>query len=132
MPATTDLDVTVLDDDTTRFVALRGDVDIATVGRAAVVLLDALLTGYETVVLDLARVTFLDSCGLHLAMNATQVAAAQGVRFVVVPGPPHVQRIFALTGVGSVVPFAARPRLRSSAAASPIPRSAEGGPHVHG
>ena len=132
MPATTDLDVTVLDDGTTRLVALRGDVDIATVGRAEVVLLDALLTGPETVVLDLARVTFLDSCGLHLAMNATQVAAAQGVRFIVVPGPPHVQRIFALAGVASVVPFAARPRLSFSTGASTVPRTAQGGPHVHG
>jgi anti-sigma B factor antagonist len=106
MLPTNALDVTVLDHGTTRLVALRGEVDIATVSHAEVVLLDALLTGSETVVLDLAGVTFLDTCGLHLAMNATKIAAVQDVRFVIVPGPPHVQRVFQLAGVLSDVPFA--------------------------
>ena len=81
------------------------------------------LAPVNELMLDLAGVTFLDSCGLHLAMNATQLAAAQGVRFVVAPGPPHVQRIFELSGVVSVVPFAAR---------SGLSPSTEGGPDVHG
>ena len=105
MPATTDLQITVLDYGTTRVVALSGEVDIATAGQAEVVLLDAMLTGSETVVLDLARVAFMDSCGLHLAMDATKIAAVQGVRFVIVPGPPHVQRVFELARVVPDVSF---------------------------
>jgi anti-anti-sigma factor len=106
MPATTDLEVTVLDRGTTRLVALSGEVDIASAGQAQVVLRDALLTGSETVLLDLAGVTFVDSGGVHLVLEATKVAAAHGVRFVIVPGPPQVLRVFELAGVLGDVPFA--------------------------
>ena len=39
-------------------------------------------------------------------MNATKIAAVQDVRFFIVPGPPHVQRVSQLGGVVSDVPFA--------------------------
>lgn len=106
MSATSALRLTVLDHGTTRLLLLAGEVDIATVGRVRAALRTALREDVETLVLDLAAVTFMDSSGLHLARDATTGAARAGVRFVVLPGPPHVQRLFEVSGTALEVPFA--------------------------
>jgi anti-sigma B factor antagonist len=106
MPTTADLEMTVLDHGTTRLLTLTGELDIASVEHAKRVLRDALLTGSETVVLDLAGVAFLDLRGVDLVLDATKLAAAEAVRLVIVPGPPQVQRVFELAGVLSALPFA--------------------------
>ena len=74
--------------------------------QAQRVLRDALVTGSETVVLDLAGVTFLDLRGVNVVLDATKLATAEAVRLVILPGAPQVQRVFELAGVLSVVPFA--------------------------
>ena len=60
--------------------------------------------GYESVVLDLGGVTFMDSSGLRAAIEASKAATGRGLRFAMVPGPPAVQRIFAITGTSDMFP----------------------------
>ena len=48
--------------------------------------------------LDLRGVTFLDSTGLHLVLEADAASRAQGWEFGLIGGPAHVQRVFDLTG----------------------------------
>ena len=60
--------------------------------------------GYRSVVLDLGGVTFMDSSGLRTAIEASKAATGRGLRFAMVPGPPAVQRIFAITGTEELFP----------------------------
>ena len=68
--------------------------------------------GYRAMVLDLGGVTFMDSSGLRAAIEASKAAAGRGLRFAMVPGPPAVQRIFAITGTEDMFPPPAPRRAR--------------------
>jgi anti-anti-sigma factor len=50
-------------------------------------------------VLDLEQTTFMDSTGVHIVLECQRRAQAQDVHFVVLPGPPGVQRVLELCGV---------------------------------
>jgi anti-anti-sigma factor len=50
-------------------------------------------------VIDLRELTFMDSTGVHLLLEARRACAASGRRLRIVPAPPHVQRALALCGV---------------------------------
>jgi anti-sigma B factor antagonist len=51
------------------------------------------------VVLDLRRLTFMDSTGLRLVIRWDTAAREQGFEFAIVPGPEVVQRVIRLTGM---------------------------------
>jgi anti-anti-sigma factor len=65
------------------------------------------------VILDLRGTTFLDSAGLHLAVDATASAARNGIQFSIIAGPPDVQRTFIVAGL-SELPFVDVPAGRAS------------------
>ena len=78
-------------------VALRGELDLSTVAS-----LDEELARVESstegvVVLDLSKLTFLDSTGLRCVVTADERAREAGRRMVIVRGPLSVQRVFAIT-----------------------------------
>ncbi len=70
------------------------------------------LGAYDALVLDLSELGFVDSTGLSLAIREHLRASLEGFRLVLVHGPEDVQRVFALTGLDSFLPFA--PDLRSA------------------
>jgi anti-anti-sigma factor len=73
------------------------------------------VAGFTRVVLDLRDVTFLDSSGLHLAMDAQAASAADGWEFGIIEGPADVQRAFEIVGLSDRLPYvdpAELPRLR--------------------
>jgi len=78
---------------------------MATVGQIREQLENATATGATHVVLDLRGVTFLDSTGLHLALDADAASRAQGWKFGLIGGPADVQRVFELTGARVRLPF---------------------------
>jgi anti-anti-sigma factor len=82
-----------------------GDVDIDTVGEIRERLETATAAGAKLVVLDLRGVTFLDSTGLHMVLEADARSRAQGWEFGLVGGPADVQRVFDVTGVRASLPF---------------------------
>ena len=82
-----------------------GEVDIETVGQIREQLKNAAATGAKHVVLDLRGVTFLDSTGLHLVLEADVASRAQHWEFGLIGGPAHVQRVFDLTGARARLPF---------------------------
>lgn len=106
MATTSALTITTHDHGTTRLVTLAGELDIASAGPVWTAVDEALGAGAETVVLDLAALGFTDSSGVHLVLRATRAARIRGARFVVLPGPPHVQAVFELAGAAPEVPFA--------------------------
>jgi anti-sigma B factor antagonist len=92
-----------------------GDVDLDTVDVVRAQLDELRAAGFTRVVLDLRGATFLDSTGLHLALEAQAASAADGWEFGIIEGPANVQRAFELAGLGKRLPFvdpAALPRLR--------------------
>lgn len=78
-------------------VALRGELDLSTVGQVQDELRRVEALAPPLVVLDLSRLTFLDSSGLRCVVTAAERAKGQERRFVVVRGPQPVQRVFSIT-----------------------------------
>lgn len=81
-----------------------GEIDYETgdVVRSAVAhFLDA---GFAQIVVDLRKVTFIDSSGLRVLIKARQAAAERKIGFSVAPGPPAVQRLFKVTGTADLFP----------------------------
>jgi len=78
-------------------VLLTGELDLSTVDKVEQELTRVEALGPAIVVLDLSRLTFLDSSGLRLIVGADQRARRESRRFVVVRGPDTVQRVFSIT-----------------------------------
>jgi anti-anti-sigma factor len=78
-------------------VALRGELDLSTVGKVQDELRRVEASSPRVVVLDLSKLTFLDSTGLRCLVTADERARDQGRRVVIVRGPEAVQRVFSIT-----------------------------------
>ena len=76
-------------------VELTGELDTATVPQL-VAELDA---GTRHVGVDLGGLTFVDSSGMRVLVEAHRAAAQHGIEFAVLPGPPAVQRAFEMAGL---------------------------------
>ena len=62
---------------------------------------DELLTRVRgVVVLDLRELTFMDCTGIHVGVAANNRGRQAGAHLVLVRGPSHVDRLFALVGTG--------------------------------
>jgi anti-sigma B factor antagonist len=55
--------------------------------------------GGRRVVLDLRRLSFMDSTGLRLVIRWDAAARSEDFEFAIVPGAEIVQRVFRLTGM---------------------------------
>jgi anti-anti-sigma factor len=74
-----------------------GELDLASVDAVDGEVRQLRRSGFDQVVLDLRRLTFMDSSGLRLLLDLRDDAARDGLDLVLVPGPPAVQRVFELT-----------------------------------
>jgi anti-sigma B factor antagonist len=82
-----------------------GEIDLASVGCVRRTVDRSVGAGCERVVLDLRGVTFLDSAGVHLALDADAAARRAGWELLLMEGPAPVQRTFELTGARDRLPF---------------------------
>jgi anti-sigma B factor antagonist len=80
------------------WVHLAGELDRATTPQLAWTLSEPPLVEAPLVVLDLRGLTFIDSAGLEVIVQASIRARRRERRLLVVRGIPRVQRIFAVTG----------------------------------
>ena len=85
-----------------------GEVDLGTIGRLRARMHEAMAAGTDRVILDLRATTFLDSNGLHLAMDVQNWATRNGIEFVIVAGPRAVQNAFEHAGLSARLPFVDR------------------------
>jgi anti-anti-sigma factor len=81
---------------------LSGEIDFTSSGPVQSTLLSMVLPGGGAVVADLSRVTFLDSSGLGVLVQAHRTATERGNRLVVVASPP-VRKLLRLTGLDTVL-----------------------------
>jgi anti-sigma B factor antagonist len=76
---------------------LRGELDLSTVGKVQDELRRIEASPTPILVLDLSKLTFLDSTGLRCLVTADERGRESGRRVVIVRGPEPVQRVFSIT-----------------------------------
>ena len=91
------LDVHTEDREGRVHVALRGELDLSTVGKVQDELRRVEASSPPVLVLDLSKLTFLDSTGLRCLVTADERGREEGRRVVIVRGPEPVQRVFSIT-----------------------------------
>ncbi len=91
------LDVRTEDRNGLVHVALVGELDLSSVAKVQEELRRIEASAPPTLVVDLSKLTFLDSTGLRCIVTADERARAEGRRIVIVRGPDAVQRVFAIT-----------------------------------
>jgi len=92
--------------ESTHVVAVVGELDVATAQRVEDELQTVEATDVEQVIVDLAGLTFVDSSGVHLIARAEERCRTTAKQLGLRPGPPQIQRVFALAGADTL-PFAA-------------------------
>ena len=105
-PPLGDFEVTIAAGAESVVIRPRGELDLASSDRLAATLQSADAAAL-IIVLDLSGLTFIDASGLRVLIEAKH---ALGDRLALLPGPPSVQRLFALTRTDHVLGFAAGPR----------------------
>jgi anti-anti-sigma factor len=86
------------------WIVVEGEFELDSAETVSTTLGEHIDHDYRSVVLDLGGVTFMDSSGLRVAIEASKAATGRGLGFAMVPGPPAVQRIFAITGTSDMFP----------------------------
>jgi anti-anti-sigma factor len=91
------LEVTTQDSGGHVTVSLKGELDLSSVGKVEEELERVEAAEPSLLVLDLSKLSFLDSTGLRAVVTADERARTGGRRLVIVRGPDPVQRVFAIT-----------------------------------
>src|SRR5689334_24845184 len=100
------LDIAVRDERGVVIAAVTGEIDISTVAQLRERLYELAGNG-GTLIVDLNRVTFIDSAGLGALVGTAQRAAENGGSLYAVCAQPQPRRLLWLTGVDKRIPLAA-------------------------
>ena len=84
-------------------VALEGELDVAGAPDFEATVDEAIQPGPYRVVIDLDRLTFMDSSGIGALVNAHQAALAAGNQLVVRGCSKPIRRVLEITGADAVV-----------------------------
>jgi anti-sigma B factor antagonist len=96
-------------DDTTHVVSLRGEIDAMTAPKLGSRLFGLADEGKRGVVVDLSEVTFMDSTGIGVLLNALRHFTTRNQKMVLVCPTARVLRPFEVTGlVGHLTIFESR------------------------
>jgi anti-sigma B factor antagonist len=87
----------------TALVSLRGDLDIQVAQQVADALTEVESTEPDLLVVDLGRLSFMDSTGMGVIAAAHVRAIETGRRFVIVTPPAGVRQAFEVSGLDKVV-----------------------------
>lgn len=86
-------------------IELEGEWDLAKQLATRQAIGRALAPRPECLVLDLSRLSFIDSTGVHAVIGLARRTQRLGVRLRIVPGPKAVQRIFEICHLTDHLPF---------------------------
>jgi anti-anti-sigma factor len=87
-------------------IGLSGELDLATAANVEQELRRVEATDASSIVVDLSGLTFMDSTGVRLVWQAQARSRADANRLTLLRGPRTVQRVFAITGIADMLPFA--------------------------
>lgn len=82
-----------------------GELDMSTAAKLDEAVRAAEATDAKRIVIDLSELTFMDSTGLKLLLEASARARANSNRFRLIRGSRRVQRVFELTKTEELLPF---------------------------
>lgn len=94
-----DLRITTNAQGATSTIELEGEWDLAQQAATTDAIARALDRRPACLLVDLSRLSFIDSCGVHVLINARNRCVEQGTRLVVIPGPRAVQCVFEICGL---------------------------------
>lgn len=95
--------VTVAGDGPRAVVSVAGALDLATAPRVREALAGVLARGATSVVVDLARLQFIDSSGLSVLVSAVKQLHHRGGHLTVRSVPSQAAQVFAMTGLDTVL-----------------------------
>jgi anti-sigma B factor antagonist len=107
--ATELLEIDVADSGGRRLLRLTGELDMAGVDQFERLLTADWSSEAGTFVVDLRKLTFIDSSGLRALVMADQRVRDEGGRFVVVRGPDRVNQVLEMTGVSKRIELVDEP-----------------------
>ena len=84
---------------------LSGDLDLATTNRVEAELKRVEAGDARTIVIDLSDLTFINSTGVHLLVDASLRSRADATGLTLLRGSPTVQRVLQICGVEPALPF---------------------------
>jgi len=93
-------------------VAVKGELDIATLPEFEQVVRSLRSPDLERLVVDLREVTFADAMSIELLLRLHTQLAEAGAELLVVRGPRAVHRVFELTGLDRVLVMLDQPPAR--------------------
>lgn len=85
---------------------LTGELDLASGAEVDEAIRCLCASGTRTLVIDMRKLSFIDSTGIKSILEAARLCEEQGHEFRLLPGPGNIQRIFEVTGLDRVLPFA--------------------------
>lgn len=86
-------------------IALAGEFDLAMAEPVQEVLTRAMGELPDRLIVDLSKLTFIDSSGLQVIVDAYTRCRDGEPTLTIRPGPPNVQRVFELTNLVDYLPF---------------------------
>jgi anti-anti-sigma factor len=84
---------------------LTGELDMVSARELGVAVARMRMSRRTALVLDLRRLTFIDSAGMHMIVMARELCAQQRCGFMLIPGERQVQRAFEICGLLEHLPF---------------------------
>ena len=99
------LSLDVSTENSVTWVAVEGELDLSTVDGLRTVLTEECREG-RYVWLDLAKLSFMDSTGIHLLLEMDAHARSNGHTFFIVRPSRQVQRVLDVSGVAERLPIA--------------------------
>jgi anti-anti-sigma factor len=100
------LRIQTIERDGSLMLALEGELDIVSSHLLDEALVHARASDAETILVDLLKVSFIDSTGLHVLIKHA-AAEAGPPRIYLTKGSPQTQRLFELTRAYDYLPFVA-------------------------
>jgi anti-sigma B factor antagonist len=83
--------------------ALSGELDLVSSPALERAMEEQAQSDVDLVVIDMRRLAFMDSTGLHTVLRIQHAAHDAGRRFALIRGPDQVQRLFELTGLAETL-----------------------------
>lgn len=83
--------------------AVSGELDLVSSPALERAMEEQAQSDLDLVVIDMRRLAFMDSTGLHTVLRIQHGAHDAGCRFALVRGPDQVQRLFELTGLAETL-----------------------------
>jgi anti-anti-sigma factor len=104
------LNIDIVERDGSVIVVLDGEIDLCAAPEFEASLTRVGAGHTKPIVVDLDRVSFMDSAGVHVLLQFA-LAAGNGSRLALTRGSPQVRRLLEVTGVGRFLTFVASPQL---------------------